>query len=84
MRYVALFHTSSNKNRCESDTNSEIETDYNNGQYHIDIWTGSSTTNGGDDQINCEDALTPNDSQTVVRQPDSDLPVQSRSTAGKI
>jgi len=43
---------------------------------HIDVWTGSPTNNGGQEQIECENELTPGDrSQTIVRQPAEDLPV---------
>lgn len=56
----------------------QCETDWANGIRHIDVWTGSSTVNGGQDQINCEDDLTPADrSQTIVRRPDSNYPVDS-------
>jgi hypothetical protein len=47
---------------------------------HIDLWTGSSTVNGGQDQINCENNLTPG-SQTIVRQPAKNLPVDSECYA---
>jgi hypothetical protein len=42
--------------------------------WHIDVWTGSSTVNGGQDQINCEDQLTATN-QWIIRQPRSTLPV---------
>ncbi|EMD64870.1 hypothetical protein GGP41_002870 [Bipolaris sorokiniana] len=43
---------------------------------HIDVWTGSTTVNGGQNQIQCENDLTPADrSQTIVRQPSANLPV---------
>ncbi|KAG4439061.1 hypothetical protein IFR05_005452 [Cadophora sp. M221] len=33
--------------------------DYNNGgKRHIDIWTGSRTVNGGNEQVDCENKLT--------------------------
>ncbi|KAL8937889.1 MAG: hypothetical protein Q9216_004195 [Gyalolechia sp. 2 TL-2023] len=48
--------------------------DWRNGKYHIDLRTGSSTVNGGSNQIACENALTPN-AQSIVRQPPSSLPV---------
>ncbi|KAL8836304.1 MAG: hypothetical protein Q9170_002977 [Blastenia crenularia] len=53
-----------------------VATDYKNGKYHIDLWTGSSTVNGGSNQIACENALTPN-AQSIVRQPPSTLAVDS-------
>lgn len=38
----------------------------------MDIWTGSPTVNGGQDQINCEDDLTQDSqSRTIVRNPAS-------------
>lgn len=54
-----------------------IATDFNNGKYHVDVWTGSSTSNGGQAQINCENALTPN-AQSIVRQPPTNLEVDSK------
>ncbi|KAI4196065.1 MAG: hypothetical protein LQ348_002363 [Seirophora lacunosa] len=54
----------------------QCTTDWRSGKYHIDLWTGSSTVNGGQNQINCENALTPN-AQSIVRQPPSTLPVDS-------
>lgn len=42
---------------------------------HIDIWTGSITTNGRNVQIACENSLTPGNTQTMVRNPPADLPV---------
>lgn len=50
-------------------------TDWNSGIKHIDVWTGSSTSNGGQNQINCEDDLTPSGTQQVVRSPPSNLAV---------
>ncbi|KAL2404063.1 hypothetical protein ABEF95_013819 [Exophiala dermatitidis] len=43
------------------DTCAQCTDDWNggSGKRHIDIWTGSSTVNGGQKQIACEDALTP-------------------------
>jgi hypothetical protein len=63
--------------RMEDDCE-QCETDWSNGIWHIDVWTGSTTVNGGQDQINCEDDLTPEErSQTIVRRPDSTYPVDS-------
>jgi hypothetical protein len=56
----------------------ECTSDWSNGNAHIDIWTGSSTVNGGTTQENCEDALTPDQNQGVVRQPATNLPVNSK------
>ncbi|KAF3770324.1 hypothetical protein M406DRAFT_29558, partial [Cryphonectria parasitica EP155] len=41
------------------------------GKYHIDIWTSPNNdcVNGGTDQINCEDDLTPSAEQEVVVDP---------------
>jgi hypothetical protein len=50
--------------------------DSGNGFYHIDLWTGSSTVNGGNDQIQCEDDLTP-DPQSIVRNPATNYAVDS-------
>lgn len=58
--------------QCNSDWNSQVP--------HIDLWTGSSTVNGGQDQIDCENNLTP-DSQTIVRQSAQNLPVDSKCSA---
>ncbi|KAK4506086.1 hypothetical protein PRZ48_004051 [Zasmidium cellare] len=49
------------------DTCAQCESDWNNGQYHIDIWTGSSSQSGGQAQIDCEDQLTPSRGHNVVR-----------------
>lgn len=49
------------------DTCAKCIKDWAKGIYHIDIWTGSATVNGGKAQIQCEDALTPNQGQPVVR-----------------
>jgi hypothetical protein len=51
------------------------EDDFKNGKLHIDIWTGSPLFNGGDDQINCENALTPDGGQTIIRNPASNYAV---------
>lgn len=61
------------------DTCDQCTTDWSSGQYHTDIWTGSSTSGGGQNQIDCEDNLTPNNQQ-VVRSPASNLPVDSKFT----
>ncbi|KAL8845734.1 MAG: hypothetical protein Q9221_009121 [Calogaya cf. arnoldii] len=46
----------------------QCTTDWKSGKYHIDLWTGSSTVNGGASQIQCENNLTPS-TQSIVRQP---------------
>ncbi|KAM7201339.1 hypothetical protein V8F33_003439 [Rhypophila sp. PSN 637] len=52
-------------------------TDWQSGKKHIDIWTGSSTSNGGQTQINCENALTPGSGQQFIRAPPNNLPVDT-------
>jgi hypothetical protein len=44
---------------------------------HVDLWSGSTYLNGGQDQINCEDNL-PGGKQLIVREPPSDLPANSK------
>lgn len=56
--------------QCTSDWN-------NGGTWHIDVWTGSSTQDGGQNQIDCEDNLTP-ESQSIILNPDSGLEVDSK------
>ncbi|PYH92085.1 hypothetical protein BO71DRAFT_458377 [Aspergillus ellipticus CBS 707.79] len=51
-------------------------TDFKSDRLHIDIWT-TSASNGGSNQIGCEDSLTPNGGQTVITSPPSNLPVSS-------
>lgn len=54
-----------------------LVTDWNSkGEYHIDLWTGSNTASGGQNQINCEDSL-PGGSQTIILDPPNSLPVDS-------
>lgn len=55
----------------------ECTTDYTNGFKHIDVWTGGSATIDTQAQIDCEDALTPDANQTVIRNPSKDLAVNS-------
>ncbi|KAJ5612060.1 hypothetical protein N7510_005254 [Penicillium lagena] len=62
--------------RYEDDC-AQCTTDYNNGQPHIDIWTGSATTNGGQNQINCEDDLTLGGRYTIVRDPPTNYGVNT-------
>ena len=48
-------------------------TDWNTDhEYHIDLWTGSSTVTGGPNQTLCEDSL-PGGQQTIVLDPPSNL-----------
>lgn len=57
----------------------QCNTDWKNGgKWHIDTWTGSSTENGGQKQIDCEDSLTPDAAQSIIRNPSRDLPVDSK------
>lgn len=50
--------------------------DWEVGVSHIDVWTGSVSVNGGQEQIQCENELTPREkSQTIVRGPAGNLPV---------
>jgi hypothetical protein len=52
--------------------------DWGIGIWHIDVWTGSTTVNGGNDQLNCEVKLTPTPQQKpIVRNPGPNLPVDS-------
>jgi hypothetical protein len=44
---------------------------------HIDIWTGSNATNGGQVQLQCEDSLTPGHQVDMIRNPPPDLPIDS-------
>lgn len=54
----------------------QCTTDYGAGTKHIDVWTGSATS-GGQTQINCENALTPDASQAVIRSPAANLAVDA-------
>jgi hypothetical protein len=65
---------------CHSNSNHMLTTelvvsDYDDGKLHIDIWTGSTTSNGGSKLLSCEDSLTPSASQIVVTNPPSSLAV---------
>ncbi|KAL6894881.1 hypothetical protein GGI43DRAFT_134683 [Trichoderma evansii] len=55
----------------------QCETDFNNGQPHIDIWTGSNSVNGGQNQINCEDNLTFGGRYSIVRNPPTNYGVDT-------
>ncbi|ROW11507.1 hypothetical protein VMCG_01201 [Cytospora schulzeri] len=50
--------------------------DYESGIKHIDIWTGNSTS-GGDPETQCENALTPDNVQSVIRSPATSLAVNT-------
>jgi hypothetical protein len=65
--------------RFEDDC-AQCETDWDNGNgfMHIDVWVGSSSDGSGQDQINCENDLTPAArSQGIVRSPESGYNVDS-------
>lgn len=51
--------------------------DWGSGIKHIDIWTGNSNS-GGENQIQCENKLTPNALQGVIRSPASNLEVDCK------
>jgi len=50
--------------------------DWTSGIWHVDVWVGSNSVNGGQDQINCEDTLTVGN-QILLRNPPSNLPVDT-------
>jgi len=56
------------------DSCEQCTTDWSSGKAHIDVWTGSNSSNGGQNQIDCEDSLTP-DAQSIVRSPPNNLDV---------
>jgi len=58
--------------------------DWASGIRHIDIWTGSATVNGGDEQIQCENSFTPDNSITVVRSPASTYEVDITALYAKV
>jgi hypothetical protein len=60
-----------------SDECEQCEEDADDGIIHIDIWTGSTTLNGGQKQIKCEEALTPDENHYLVKNPPTNLPVNS-------
>lgn len=53
--------------------------DWKKGVLHIDIWTGGFAESGnGEKQIQCEERLTPDKGQLVVRNPPVDLKASSK------
>lgn len=62
--------------RYEDDC-AECTSDFKSGKKHIDIWTGSSTSSGGQKQIDCEDSLTSGGRYEVVRQPPQGMEVDA-------
>ena len=64
------------------DTCDQCTTDWKSGHggfYHIDIWIGSSTKNGNNNEETCEDKLTPKERHTIIRNPSTGLPVDGKS-----
>lgn len=53
----------------DEDFCAQCTSDFKNGKRHIDIWTGSPTVSGGQEQIDCEDSLTPSGDIVIVRKP---------------
>lgn len=58
-----------------------IAKDWKNGVPHVDIWTGGfQESEDGEKQIQCEEHLTPDEGQLVVRNPPHDLVANSECT----
>ena len=54
-----------------------LESDWDGSQeYHIDLWTGSNTQGGGQDQIDCENKL-PGGQLTIINGAPDGLPVDT-------
>ena len=54
-----------------------LESDWDGSQeYHIDLWTGSNTQGGGQNQIDCEDNL-PGGQLTIINGAPDGLPVDT-------
>lgn len=51
------------------DTCAACTDDFENGIKHVDLWLGSPTHNARKDVKRCERALTPDEAQTIVRDP---------------
>ncbi|KAE8352703.1 hypothetical protein BDV28DRAFT_157661 [Aspergillus coremiiformis] len=50
--------------------------DWANKIWHIDVWTGSNSVNGGNEQLDCEIKLTPTPQhKPIIRRPGPNLPV---------
>ncbi|KAK5996237.1 hypothetical protein PT974_04669 [Cladobotryum mycophilum] len=62
--------------RYEDDC-AQCASDWGNGQPHIDIWTGSNSSGGGQSQIDCENNLTSGGRYSIVRDPGKDYEVDS-------
>ncbi|CAM1508696.1 Fc.00g055440.m01.CDS01 [Cosmosporella sp. VM-42] len=59
------------------DSCAQCAIDWGNGQPHIDIWTGSNSVNGGQNQINCENRLTSGGRFSIVRNPPTNYGVDT-------
>ncbi|KAE8148612.1 hypothetical protein BDV25DRAFT_157955 [Aspergillus avenaceus] len=58
---------------CES-----CNREWGNRVWHIDVWTGSNTVNGGNSQVDCEVKLTPTpQDKPIVRRPGANLAVDT-------
>ncbi|KAI9889686.1 MAG: hypothetical protein M1814_005087 [Vezdaea aestivalis] len=53
----------------------QCSSDWKKGKTHISVWTGSHQVTGGQEQLDCEDSLTPDYAPTVVQNPPSELEV---------
>src|SRR4051794_14075953 len=74
-----------NNNTTDEDYCQQCTDDFNNGgRRHIDIWTGSSTVNGGNEQVDCENKLTPNGDVVIVRSPAGNYEVDSAPLYHKV
>lgn len=51
------------------DTCAQCITDWKNGKRHIDLWLDSTTENGHQKVIDCENTPTPDDEQPIARNP---------------
>jgi hypothetical protein len=56
----------------------QCDQDASDGITHIDIWTGSNTSAGGQGLLSCEDSYTPSDGQVLIQDPPSTLPVDCK------
>ncbi|PLB44929.1 hypothetical protein P170DRAFT_501894 [Aspergillus steynii IBT 23096] len=68
--YVPYLHKYlRNEDYCET-----CDKNWDNGIWHIDVWTGSADLNGMEGQIHCENSLTP-PPLSIIRNPGDGLPV---------
>ncbi|KAG4422757.1 hypothetical protein IFR04_004105 [Cadophora malorum] len=72
-----LQRESSLSARLHEDYCQQCTDDFSSGKRHIDIWTGSSTVNGGNEQIDCENKLTPSGNIVIVRDPANNYAVDT-------